>query len=97
MDKAHYSLTNNDFNYPKVDTKQLLSNNSKESAKMILNLFQNISANGTFHTVAANSALALKCAGYSDSLEACIFAAEESIKSGAAFNKLKELVENSNK
>jgi len=95
--QTHYSLTNNDFNYPEVDTKQLLTNNSKESAKMILNLLQNISANGTFHTVLANSALALKCAGYSDSLEACIFAAEESIISGAAFKKLKELVENSNK
>jgi len=95
--QTEYSLTNNDFNYPKVDTKHLLSNNSKESAKIILNLLQNISSNGTFHTVSANSAAALKCAGYSDSLEDCVFAAEESIRSGAALNKLKDLVKMSNK
>lgn len=94
---TEYQLTNKDFNYPLVETKHLYSNNSKESAKIILDLLQNISSNGTFHTVAANSALALKCAGYSDSLEECVFAAEESIKSGAAFNKLKQLVELSNK
>lgn len=95
--QTEYVLTNRDFNYPLVETKHLLSSSSKESAKMILDLLQNISANGTFHTVAANSALALKCAGYSDSLEDCVFAAEESILSGAAFNKLKELAEISNK
>ncbi|MEO8232894.1 MAG: anthranilate phosphoribosyltransferase, partial [Ignavibacteriota bacterium] len=95
--QCEYALTNKDFNYPKVDTKHLLSNNTKESAKMILDLLQNITANGTFHTVAANSALALKCAGYSESLEDCVVAAEESIKSGAAFNKLKVLANISHK
>jgi anthranilate phosphoribosyltransferase len=92
-----YSLTNRDFNYPSVDTKYLLSSSCKESAKKILDLLQNISVNGTFHTVTANAAVALKCSGYSDSLYNCISAAEESIRSGAAFKKLNQLVEISNK
>lgn len=95
--QTEYQLTNKDFNYPLVETKHLYSSSSKESAKMILDLLKNISANGTFHTVAANSALALKCAGYSDSLEDCVLGSEESIRSGAAFNKLISLAEISNK
>jgi anthranilate phosphoribosyltransferase len=95
--QSEYTLTHKDFNYPEVDTKHLLSDSTKESAKMILDLLQNISTNGTFHTVTANAAVALKCSGYSDSLDDCISAAEESIRSGAAFNKLKELAEFSNK
>jgi anthranilate phosphoribosyltransferase len=94
---SEYVLTNKDFNYPEVDTKHLLSSSTKESAKMILDLLQNLSTNGTFHTVTANAAVALNCSGYSDSLDDCISAAEESIRSGAAFNKLKELAEFSNK
>ncbi len=95
--QTEYELTNFDFNYPVVDTNHLTSLNIKQSAKMILELFHNISTNGTFHTVAANSAAALKCSGYSDSLEECVSAAEESIRSGAALKKLNELIEVSNK
>ena len=95
--QSEYALTHKDFNYPEVDTKHLLSSSTKESAKMILDLLQNISTNGTFHTVTANAAVALKCSSYSDSLDDCISAAEESIRSGAAFNKLKTLAEFSNK
>jgi anthranilate phosphoribosyltransferase len=90
-------LTNRDFNYPLVETKHLFSSTIKESAKMILGLLQNISVNGTFDTVSANSALALKCAGYSNSLEDCVSAAEDSIRSGAALKKLIQLIEFSNK
>lgn len=95
--KADYSLTNDDFHYPNVGKENLLSNNSEESAKIILSILQNNSSNGAFHTVAANAAIALKCAAFSDSLVECIAAAEESIQSGAAFNKLKSLIEFSNK
>ena len=47
--------------------------------------------NGAFHTVAANTALALYAADYSDNLEECKMAAEYSILSGAAMAKLNEL------
>jgi anthranilate phosphoribosyltransferase len=95
--QTEYGLTNRDFNYPLVETKHLFSSTIKESAKMILGLLQNISVNGTFDTVSANSALALKCAGYSNSLEDCVSAAEDSIRSGAALKKLIQLIEFSNK
>ena len=95
--QSEYFLSNYDFNYPKVDKQSLLSENAKKSAEMILNVLQNHSSNGTFHTIAANSAVALKCAGYSDSLDNCLQAAEESIRSGKAFYKLNQLVEYSNK
>lgn len=95
--QTEYELTNYDFNYPVVDTNHLTSLNTKQSAKMIIELFNNLTTNGTFHTVAANSAAALKCAGYSDSLEDCIYAAEDSIRSGAALKKLNQLIEYSNK
>jgi len=91
--RNEYSLSHNDFKYQKINKNNLHSSNSKESAKMILDVLQNTSANGAFHVVAANAALALKCAGYSDSLTDCVYAAEESIKSGAAINKLKSLID----
>jgi len=95
--QTEYELTNYDFNYPVVDMNHLTSLNTIQSAKMIMELFNNLTTNGTFHTVAANSAAALKCAGYSDSLEDCIYAAEDSIRSGAALKKLNQLIEYSNK
>jgi len=95
--ESDYSLTNNDFLYPRITKEFLLSNNSRESANTVLGVLQNSFSNGAFHTVAANVAIALKCAGFSNSLENCISAAEESICSGAAFNKLKALIELSNK
>lgn len=91
--KSEYSLSIKDFNYSGMGKENLYCSNVKESAKTILDVLNNKSVNGAFHTVAANSALALKCAGFSNSLEECLVAAEESIKSGNALNKLKSLVE----
>ena len=93
--KGHndYSLYHTDFKYDKFGKENLLSNNSQESAKIILDVLQNASANGAFHTVTANAALALKCAGLSNSLEYCLNAAEVSVKSGMAYKKLKDLIE----
>jgi anthranilate phosphoribosyltransferase len=87
-----YSLNNTDFRYSKIDKEKLYTDNSKESAKIILDVLQNNSANGAFHTVAANAAVALKCADYSETLEDCIKASEESIRSGAALKKLNDLI-----
>lgn len=94
---SRYFYTSDDFRYPSVSRKKLQCHNSKESASIILNLLQNISADGAFHTVTANAAVALRCAGYSESLDDCLGAAEKSVRSGAAYNKLKKLVEYSNK
>lgn len=90
---SEYSLSHRDFNYSEIGKENLFCNNSKESAKIILDVLSNNSVNGAFHTVTANAALALKCAGFSNSLEQCLDAAEESIRSCKALNKLKSLVE----
>jgi anthranilate phosphoribosyltransferase len=91
--KSEYSLNSKDFNYSEFGKENLFSCNAKESAKIILDVLYNNPTNGAFHTVTANAALALKCAEYSDSLEECLIAAEESIKTGRALNKLKSLIE----
>jgi anthranilate phosphoribosyltransferase len=91
--KSEYSINSKDFNYSAIGKEKLFCSNSKESAKIILDVLNNNSVNGAFHTIAANSALAIKCAGFSNSLEECLIAAEDSIRSGNAINKLKRLVE----
>jgi anthranilate phosphoribosyltransferase len=93
----NYNLINTDFLYPKISRDALLCSSSKESAMIILSVLQNTSPNGAFHTVSANAAVALKCAGFSESLEVCVAAAEESIRSEAAYYKLKSLIDLSNK
>jgi len=93
----NYNLTNTDFLYPKIGKDALLSSSSKESAMIIISVLQYKSYIGAYNTLSANAAVAFKCAGFSESLEVCIAAAEESIRSGAAYNKLKSLVELSNK
>jgi anthranilate phosphoribosyltransferase len=66
------------------------------NAQIILDIFERKDKNGAFHTVAANTALALYAAGYSHNLDECKKAAEESIISGAALAKLNEFKKYSN-
>lgn len=94
---SEYSLNRKDFNYSEIGKENLFCRNAKESAKIVLDVLNNNSVNGAFHTVTANAAVALKCAGFSDSLAHCIDAAEVSIKTGMAMQKLKDLIEFSKK
>ncbi len=91
-----YSISNETFNYPKIDSNSIKGGTREINAKIILDVFENKRRNGAFHTVAANSAFALYAAGYSDSILDCQIAAENSIKSGAALSKLNELKKFSN-
>jgi anthranilate phosphoribosyltransferase len=59
---------------------------------VIYQLLEKPERDGKFFVVAANSALALYCAGVSNDLKICTEIAEDSILSGKAFNKLKELI-----
>jgi anthranilate phosphoribosyltransferase len=88
-----YLLDNTSFNYPKIPVEQIKGDNPTVNAKIILEVFSNKKKNGAFHTITANSAVALYCAGYSDNLEECLAAAEESILSGASLKKLNDLIE----
>lgn len=92
----NYIISNNSFGYPKITDQDIKGDTAEINAKIILDVFENKNAvkqnkKGAFHTIAANAAFALYCANYSENLNECQKAAEESILSGAALNKLNEL------
>ncbi len=91
-----YTITNETFDYPKLIDEDIKGDTAEINAQIILDVLDNKNRNGAFHTIAANSALALYCADFSDNLNECQKAAEESILSGAAFSKLNELRKFSN-
>jgi anthranilate phosphoribosyltransferase len=86
-----YTITHETFDYPKFTDEDIKGDTAEVNAQIILDVFENKNQNGAFHTIAANSALALYCASFSDNLNECQKAAEDSILSGAAFAKLNEL------
>lgn len=86
-----YSITNETFKYEKTSIEDIKGSTPKVNANIIQSVFEKKEKNGAFKTITANAALALYCAGYSDDLLECTKAAEESIISGSAFNKLIEL------
>lgn len=90
-DISSYTLSNESFNYPLIQQNDIKGDTPEVNAQIILKVFNNQAKNGAFHTVAANAALALYAADYSESLNECKRAAENSIISGAALNKLNEL------
>jgi len=91
-----YTISNETFGYPVINYEQIKGDSPSINAEIIFNVFKNKNKNGAYHTIAANTALALYCAGYSDDLIECSKAAEESINSGAALDKLNELKKFSN-
>jgi anthranilate phosphoribosyltransferase len=86
-----YTLSNESFNYPVICHEDIKGDTPEINAQIILDIFENKKRNGAFHTVAANSALALYAAGFSNKLDECKNAAEYSILNGAALAKLNEL------
>ncbi len=86
-----YSVSHETFGYPQLNFDQLRGDSPEHNASIIDNLFQKKEKSAHFYSVAANAALALYCAGYSDSLGNCRDAAETSILSGAAYDKLNAL------
>jgi anthranilate phosphoribosyltransferase len=91
-----YTITNETFDYPKLCDEDIKGDTAEVNAAIIMDVLNNKNQNGAFHTITANSALALYCAGYSENLNECQKAAEDSILSGAAFAKLNELTKFSN-
>jgi anthranilate phosphoribosyltransferase len=88
---SFYKIDNESFAYPRLNHSDVQGDTAEINAGIILDVFENKTKNGAFHTIAANAAVALYTAGISDSLNDCKIAAEESIKSGAALHKLNEL------
>ena len=91
-----YTLSNESFGYPLIHQDDIKGDTPEVNAKIILDVFDNHNRNGAFHTITANTALALYSAGFSDNLHDCVKAAENSILSGAAMAKLNDLKKFSN-
>ena len=88
----NYQITNETFGYDNVDISELKGDTAETNANIIKDIFNGTSKNGCFTTVTANAALALYCAKYSDNITQCKEAAEKSLTTGAAKNKLDELI-----
>jgi len=86
-----YELTSASFGYNDIDIAKIKSDNSSNNARIILSVFKDKIKNEAFYVIAANAALALFTSGYSTKIDECRIAAEESIISGKAYNKLYKL------
>jgi len=93
----NYSLSSKDFGYCDIDELNIQGGDAKFNAEIILKVLRDKEQGDAFKIISANTAMALYCGGYSDNLLECAKAAEESILSGNAFNKLKLLTDFSNK
>ncbi len=91
------AISNSDFNYSIVNKNEIKGGSPIDNAKLIFDLFKEHKPGGIFNTVAANAAYSIYSTGFSNSLQESIYMAEESINSGKAFEKLKRLVDISNK
>jgi anthranilate phosphoribosyltransferase len=86
-----YVITPETFNYPQIDITDIVGGTPKENAKQILNLFEKKEKTPLYFVVAANAAFALYSSGFSNNLNECQKAAEDSIDNGKALLKLKKL------
>ncbi|MBU1101299.1 MAG: anthranilate phosphoribosyltransferase [Bacteroidetes bacterium] len=86
-----YELTHESFNFPKINLEEIKGHSAKENAEIIFNIYSKKEKNAPYYVVVANAALALKISGHSSTLSDCIAAAEESIQSGKALQKLNDL------
>jgi len=89
----NYKISNETFGYEKVNFDEIKGGGAETNANILKDIFNGENTNGCFTTVTANAAMALYCAKFSDDLTICKMAAEESITSGAAQSKLKQLIE----
>ena len=81
------------FGYQKIKLNEIAGSTPQGNSKIILDLFSEPTRNPHFEVVAANTAVALYTSGKYETLEESQKAAEDSIFSGKAMNKLNELVE----
>jgi len=81
------------FGYHKIELNDIAGSTPQGNSKIILDLFSKPERNSHFEVVAANAAVALNTSGKYETLEESRKAAEDSIISGKALNKLNKLIE----
>ncbi|MBN1217038.1 MAG: anthranilate phosphoribosyltransferase [Candidatus Lokiarchaeota archaeon] len=91
-----YAMTNKDFNLPDCNVNDILAGNLEENLQIAVSILKNQKIDAKYNTILMNSALALKSANIVKDLQEGVNIAKESIESGNAFEKLKNLIEISN-
>ena len=81
------------FGYNTITLNEIAGGTPKENAQIIIDLFSNNGKVPHFNVVAANAALALYTSGNYSIFHEAQIAAENSILSGKALNKLNQLIE----
>jgi anthranilate phosphoribosyltransferase len=89
----NYTLNFEEFGYPIVKIEDLSGDTPEHNARLVKDLFTSGKKDAKFYVTAANAAMGLYVAGYSDSLQDCLKAAEYSLIAGKANQKLEQLVE----
>ncbi len=87
-----YVVFPEDFGYRRVDPRELEGGNAEENARLMRALLSNEVEGAKRDVVVLNAAAALVTAGVADSIKDAIPIAEESLKSGAALQKLEALI-----
>jgi anthranilate phosphoribosyltransferase len=87
------NISADSFDYPKVKIDDIKGGDSKANAQIILDALTHNYENKYFYTICSNAALALHLAGVAADLPECKNIAEESVRSGAAYEKLTSLIE----
>jgi anthranilate phosphoribosyltransferase len=88
---TNYIITNESFDYPSFSFDELRGNGAEYNSGRIIELLNQKKKDAFYYTVSANAAMALYASKYSENLITCIKAAEDSINSGAAFDKYLQL------
>ena len=83
----------NTFNFNQISIDEIKGGTPQENSKIILDLLTNQSPISHFNVVVANAALALFTSGKYLTIAEAQIAAENSIKSGKALEKLNELID----
>ena len=86
-------ITADTFDYPNVKPNDIKGGDINENARIILNALTYKDENKYFYTICSNAAMALYSAGISEDLVECKNTAEQSVRSGAAYEKLMSLIE----
>jgi len=87
----NYKISSSMLGYTLIDIKKIKSDSANNNSLIILSVLRDKIKNEAYYVIAANAALALLVAGISDNITECRLAAEESILSGKAYDKLNKL------
>lgn len=94
--EKEFQINNKTFGFDEIKFQDIEGGDSKENAKILLDIFEGKEKGAKKNVVVANAALALYSANYSSQLNKCKQAAIESIENGKALEKLNELIKFSN-